>query len=166
MSIIETKRLIIRQFTPADWKGVQALAIDKETKKMDPHDPPWPTSDDECKGFAEYLARMTGKFFAVCLKRDQTLIGLLFVNDIDENKQLELGYQIHSKYQDNDFDREALESIIDFAFEYKDVQSIDTRTNPEWTEQIAPLKSFGFAPIEGEPGHLGISKADWDKRSK
>lgn len=166
MSEIETKRLIVRHFTPADWRGIQALAIDKETHKRDPHDPPWPTSDDESRGFAEHLAKMTDEFFAVCLRGDQMPIGLLSLHHIDESKQLELGYQIHSKYQDNDSDREALESIIDFAFEHKDVQSIDTRTNPEWTEQIAPLKSFGFTPIEGELGHLGITKADWEKRRK
>ena len=109
---------------------------------------------------------MADKFFAVCLKGDQSLIGLLAFNNIDTNKQLDLGHQIHTKYQDNDFDREALESIIDFAFEHEDIESIDTRYNSEWTEQIAPLKSFGFTPIEGDPGHLGITKADWDKRKK
>ncbi len=164
MSIIETKRLIIRYFTPADWRGIQALAIDKETHKRDPHDPPWPTSDDECKGFAEHLAKMTDKFFAVCLKRDQTLLGLLAFNSIDTNKQLELGYQMHSKYQDNDHDKETLESIMDFAFKNKDILSIETRTNSEWTEQLAPLKSLGFTAIEGDPGNLGITKAVWENR--
>ena len=166
MSVIETQRLIIRPFTPDDWEGVQALAIDKESNKRDPHDPPWPTSDVKCKEFAEYLAEKSDRFFAVCLKGDHAIIGLLSFNHIDENKQLELGYQFHSKYQDNDFDREALESIVDFAFEHRDVQSIDTRTNSEWTEQIRPLKSFGFAPIEGDLGHLGITRADWEKRSR
>jgi len=161
---IETERLIIRHFTPADWKAVQALAIDKETHKRDPHDPPWPISDDEYKGFAEYLAKMTDKFFAVCLKRGQTLFGLLAFNGIDTNKQLELGYQMHLKYQDNEHDKEALESIIDFAFEHKDILSIKTRTNSEWTEQLAPLKSFGFTPIKDDPGNLGITKAVWVKK--
>ena len=166
MPEIETQRLIIRSFTPDDWEGIQALAVDKETHKRDPYDHTWPTSDDGCKKSAEYLAQMTDKFFAVCLKREQTLIGLLAFNSIDTNKQLDLGHQIHSKYQDNDCDREALESIIDFAFEHEDVESIDTRNNPEWPKQVAPLKSFGFTPIEGDPGHLGITKADWDKRKK
>jgi len=162
--LIETKRLIIRHFTPADWQGVQALAVDKETYKRDPLDAPWPTSDDKCQGFAEHLAKMTDRFFAVCLKRDQTLLGLLAFGSIDTNKQLDLGYQIHSKYQDNHHDREALESIIDFAFENKDILSIETRTNSEWTEQLAPLKSFGFIPIKGNPGNLGITKAVWDSK--
>jgi len=166
MSEIETQRLIIRAFTPDDWQAVQALALDKESHKRDPHDPPWPTSDAECRGFAEYLAENSDRFLAVCLKSADTPIGLLSPNHVDENRQLELGYQIHSEYQDNDLDREALESIIDFAFAHGDIQSIDTRTNSEWAEQIAPLKSFGFAPLEDDPGHLGITKADWEKRPK
>ena len=164
MSRIETKRLIIRPFTPDDWKDIQVLAIDKESKKRDPYDHTWPTSDDKCKEMAEYLAGMTDKFFAVCLKKDKTLLGLLAFNNIDTNKQLDLGHQIHSKYQDNDHDKEALESIIDFAFKNKDILSIETRTNSEWTEQIAPLKSLGFTPIKGDPGNLGITKAVWEKK--
>lgn len=159
----ETERLLIRSFSGDDWRGLQRLAIDKETHNRDPHDPPWPTSDDECKGFAEYLAGMTDKFFAVCLKKDQTLVGLLGFNSIDTDRQLDLGYQIHSEYQDNDHDREALESIIDLAFKGMGILSIETRTNSEWTEQLAPLKSFGFTPIKGDPGNLGITKAVWEK---
>ena len=164
MPEIETKRLVIRPFARGDWEGVQALAIDKETLKRDSHDPPWPTSDDGCKGFAEYLAGMREQYFAVCLKSDQTLIGLLAFNSIDANKQLELGYQIHSAYQDNDHDNEALESIVDFSFSDRDVLSIETRTNSEWAEQIAPLRSFGFRPIRGDPGNLGITKKACEAR--
>jgi len=98
MSVIETQRLIIRPFTPDDWEGVQVLAIDKESNKRDPHDPPWPTSDVKCKEFAEYLAEKSDRFLAVCLKGNHLPIGLLTFNHIDENKQLELGCQIHSKY--------------------------------------------------------------------
>ena len=164
MSVIETRRLAIRPFTPADWKGVQALAVDKETHKRDPLDAPWPTSDDRCRDFAEHLAKLTDKFFAVSLKEDQTLLGLLGFNAIDTDKQLDLGYQIHSKYQDNDHDKEALEAIIDFAFEKMDILSIETRTNSEWAEQLAPLKSFGFTPIKGDPGNLGITRAAWEQK--
>ena len=92
------------------------------------------------------------------------MIGLLAFNRIDDNKRLDLGYQIHSKYQHNDLDREALESIIDFAFKNRDILSIETSTNPEWTEQLAPLKSSGFTPIAGNPGNLGMTKGDWERR--
>ena len=167
MSKIETKRLIIRSFTPDDWKGVQALAIDRESDRRDPGDPhEWPTSDEGCKAMAEFLSKRSDQFFAVCLKSDQKLIGLLAFNSIDKNKQLDLGHQIHTKYQDNDHDKEALESIIDFAFKNKDILSIETRNNPEWSEQLAPLKSLGLTPIEGRIGNLGITKADWEKTRK
>ncbi|MGQ9597258.1 MAG: GNAT family N-acetyltransferase [Thermoproteota archaeon] len=62
-----------------------------------------------------FLAQKSDTYFAICLKSEPTLIGLLAFNHIDENKQLELGYQIHSRYQDNDFDREALALLILFS---------------------------------------------------
>ena len=164
MPNIETERLIMRSFAPDDWKSVQALAIDKETYKRDPHDPPWPTSDEECKGFAEYLAGKSDKFYAMCLKSNQVPIGLLAINSIDEHKQLELGYQIHSEFQDNDHDKEALEYIIAFAFRNLGILSVETKTNSEWTEQIAPLRALGFTPIKGDPGNLGITRSDWETR--
>ena len=161
MSDIETQRLIIRAFTSTDWEGFQALAIDKETHKRDLHDHTYPTSDDDCREATKYLAGMTGKFFAVCLKRDQALIGLFAFNGINAGKHLDIGHQIHSSYQDNDLDREALEGIINFAFEHEDFESVETNNNPEWAEQLAPLNSLGFTPIEGDPGHLGITKDVW-----
>ena len=164
MTRLETSRLVIRSFTPDDWQGVQKLAVDKETHRGDPHDPPWPTSDEECKGFAEYLANQREQYFAVCRKDNETLIGLLAFNGIDEKGRLDLGYQIHSKYQDNDHDREALERIVGYAFENREISSIETRTNSEWIEQLAPLKSLGFTSIGDDPGNLGIGESDWRKR--
>ncbi len=165
MTEIETERLIIRSFTPDDWEGFQALAIDKETYKRDPRDYTYPTSDDKCREAVEYLAGATDKFFAVCLKKDRKIIGLFAFNDLDANKQLDIGHQFISHHQNNDLDLEALEAIIGFAFE-RDIESIETRNNPEWAEQLAPLKSLGFMPIMGDLGHLGMTKAVWAGRKQ
>ena len=166
MSEIKTKRLIIRPFTPDDWKGIQALAIDKETYKRDPYDHIWPTSDGECKEMADYLAGMTDKFFAVCLKEDGKLIGLIAFNSIDETRTLDLGHLFHTDYLSGDIMFEALRRMVQYAFDELEVDRIGAYNVAEWTEQIVPLKSLGFTPIEGDPGHLGITKEDWVKRSK
>ena len=162
--MLETERFMIRPFTPDDWSDLQALAVDKETGKRDPHDPPWPTSEEECKGFANYLAERHEQYFAVCLKANHTLIGLFSFNAVDENGRLDLGCQMHSGYQDNDQDREALSGIIGYAFSRSDILSIETRTNPDWSEQLAPFKALGFSQIENDPGNWGIEKINWNQK--
>ena len=167
--MIETKRLTIRPFTPDDWQGFQALAIDQASSpaaRYEPHTSP--TDEEGCKGAVQHFAD-SGQFFAVILKDSQRIIGLLAFNGVDENKQLDLGHAVHTDFQDNDFDREALQAIIDFAFETMDIASVVTRNvaAPDWTEQIAPLKSLGLTPIAADkPGELAISRQDWGNRRR
>ena len=166
MSKIETHRLIIRSFTPDDWKSIQVLAINKETSEFTKYDHTWPTSDVKCKEFAEHLAKMADKFFAVCLKENGQLIGLIAFNSIDETRTLDLGHLFHTDYLSGDIMFEALQRMVQYAFDQLEVDRIGAYNAAEWTEQIVTLKSLGFTPIEGNPGHLGITKEDWVKRSK
>jgi hypothetical protein len=46
-------RLIIRGFKPDDWKDLQEYVSQKDVTKYD-HE--YPSSDEECKGIAEYFA--------------------------------------------------------------------------------------------------------------
>ena len=162
---IETARLVLRPFAASDWNGLQALAVDKETLRRDPNDPPWPTSEDGCRGLVQYLAERPEQYSAVVLKGSRTLIGLLAFNHTDDDGRLELGYQILSAYQDMVHDQEALDAIIEHAFAVRGARSIDSRTNAEWAEQVAPLVALGFRPIDGDGGHLGITKQRWEERA-
>ncbi len=167
--VVETRRLTLRPFTPDDWQGFQALAIDQAASpaaKYEPHTSP--TDEDGCKGAVQYFAD-SGQFLAVVLKGTQRIIGLLALNGVDENGQLDLGHAMHTEFQDNDLDREALEAAIGFAFATMDVASVVTRNvaAPDWTEQIAPLKSLGLTPIAADkPGELAISKQVWEARRR
>lgn len=161
---IETARLLIRPFFKDDWAGVQALALDKESSKGAKYDATWPTTENECKALTAYFAK-SDQYYAVVLPNDQQIIGLLAFNSI-ENKQLDLGHVIHTQYQDNDHDREALAAIIEYAFKSKDISSVITRNAPEWIAQIKPLKSLGLKSVDGKPGELAISKAEWEARRK
>jgi RimJ/RimL family protein N-acetyltransferase len=164
MAQIETTRLTIRPFSPDDWKGTQELTINKMSPKMDPHDHDLPTDDEGCKKMAEWFAKQSDQFFAVFLKSNQRLIGFLTFNGVDDNQQLDVGHVIHTEFQDNDHDKEALEVIIDHAFAIKDIRSIVTRNPPDWEDQNAPLKALGFRL--DDQGELAMGKADWEKSKK
>lgn len=161
----ETKRLVIRRFTPEDWSDLQELGKDW-SKSPAPEWDKWPISDEASKGSVNYMST-TDKYFAVCLRDTNNVIGLLALNDqTDEErakKQLDLGHVIHSRYQDKDHDREALEAMIDYVFKSKGMLSIVTHNPSDFPEQLAPLKSLGFKPRK-DKGELGITKEEWVQR--
>ncbi len=159
----ETERLIIRNYRFDDWKSIQALAVNKETSRYAKYDIAWPTSDEECQNMARFLSG-TDFFWAVCLKEDGRLIGLIAFNSIDETRTLDLGHLFHTDYLSGDIMFEALRRMVQYIFDELEVDRIGAHNVAEWTEQIAPLKSLGFTPIDGDPVHLGITREDWVKK--
>ena len=177
----ETERLVIRNFRPDDWKRIQALANNKETSKFAKYDLTWPTSDDGCKKTAEFLSG-TDFFWAVCLKEDGRLIGLIAFNSIDENRTLDFGHVFHTDYMSEEITTEALQRMVQYAFDELEIDRIVTHNAADWEGQIEPLRKLGMrktgegmtsfptnpngTPIEFLANTLEITKEEWGKRSK
>ena len=153
-----TERLIIRRFTLEDWAAIQELARDIDSHEAAKYDCPWPTSDEECKGMADYFSKRESSW-AVCLKADKRLIGYISYNDIDDDKRLDLGHVFHSEFYGKDYDTEALRCMIEYAFTHLDIRSIYANNAEEWTVQLAPLKELGMKTIRR--GTMEITKEEW-----
>jgi len=153
-----TERLIIRRFTLEDWAAIQELARDIDSHEAAKYDMPWPTSDEESKGMADYFSKRETSW-AVCLKADKRLIGYISYNSIDDDKRLDLGYVFHSEFHCRDYDMEALRCMMDHAFAHLDIQSIYALDREEWTVQLAPLRKLGMKTIC--PGKMEITKEEW-----
>jgi RimJ/RimL family protein N-acetyltransferase len=161
MEKLESERLILRKFEPRDFNDVWELS--KNWKEAPGPDwDKWPVDENGCKSFLEYLCTHEN-YFAVYLREKERVIGLLAINKIDENKKLDLGHVIHSDFQNNDIDREALKMMIDYIFSTMGVNSITTGNYPE-EKQIAPLKSLGFIENrEGDGQVYDMKKDNWKK---
>lgn len=175
---LETERLIIRNFKSDDWEKIQALAINKETSDGAKYDLTWPTSDDECQKMAEFLSA-TDFFWAVCLKEDGELIGLIAFNRIDENRTLDIGHVFHTDYMSQlDITIEALQRMVQYAFDELEIDSITTHNAADWKGQIEPLRRLGMrktgeamgpspANTDGTPTEIkvctfGITREEWE----
>ncbi|HEY94256.1 MAG TPA: GNAT family N-acetyltransferase [Dehalococcoidia bacterium] len=175
----ETERLLIRNFRPDDWKQVQALAINKETSDGVKYDLTWPTSDDESLKMAEFLSG-TDFFWAVCLKENEDLIGLIAFNSIDENRTLDLGHVFHTKYMlEQNIMTEAIRRMVQYAFDELEIDRITTHNAADWKGQIEPLYRIGMektgewtGPSPADAGKspnkikaldLGITREEWEK---
>ena len=139
----ETDRLIIRRFAADDWAGILDIAIDKEASPEGKYDHAWPTTEEGCRGAAGYFAN-NGCYWAVCVKPEGRVVGLLSFNNIEENGCLELGHLFHREFANDDLDTEALGCVIDHAFRDLDMPCIVCRNAAEWEAQLAPLRALGL----------------------
>ena len=179
-SRFQTQRLVIRRFTSDDWADIQDVAIDKESSEAGKYDHRWPTSEEGCKGMADYLSK-NGCFWAVCLKHDKRIVGLLSFNDVGEDGRLDLGHVFHRDFARDDLDTEALGCVIDHAFSELDIPCIVCRNAADWTVQLTPLKTLGLKmkglgkaslqqdengnPIEFIGCEMEVTRDEWLRRT-
>jgi len=172
----ETESLIIRNFRLDDWKGIQALAKNKESSKAAQYDHTWPTSDNGCKGMAEFLSD-SDSFWAVCLKEDGKLIGLIAFNRIDENRTLDFGHLCHADHMSEETTTEAIQRMVQYVFDELEVDRVVTHNAADWEGQIEPLRRLGMrktgegmasfssnpdgTPIEFLAYTLEITRKEW-----
>ena len=161
MNSLSSERLVLRAFAKEDFSDVLTLAVNWKAAPGPEFDK-WPVDENGCKGFLDYLC--TNKnFYAIYLREKERVIGLLAINSIDENKKLDLGHVIHSDFQKDDIDREAIEMIVENIFSTMDVEKITTGNYPD-EKQIAPLKSLGFIKDGGNDGVYDMEKENWKKK--
>lgn len=157
---LSTKRLVLRGFAPDDWRDVHELAVDW-SKAPGPDFDKWPTTEEGARGMTGHFSS-SPKYFAMCLKESKKVVGLLALNGYEGEGLFDLGHVIHSDYQDNDVDREALQTIVVHIFRTVDPTSIVTHNDPTHQEQLAPLRALGFTtPGDVEQGTLVLTRAEW-----
>jgi AraC-like DNA-binding protein/RimJ/RimL family protein N-acetyltransferase len=177
----ETERLVIRNFKYDDWKAIQALAINKESSRYARYDVTWPTTDNGCKETAKFLAG-NDSFWAVCLKENGLLIGLIAYNGIDENRTLDIGHLFHTDYMSEEITTEALRRMVQYAFDELEISRITTHNAADWKGQIEPLRRLGmkktgeitdtFSADSDKTSFkfntyiLGITRKEWENLNK
>jgi RimJ/RimL family protein N-acetyltransferase len=163
MHVMETPRLILRPFCSGDWQDFQELAVDWKAAPGPEFDK-WRTTAEASRESVEHMATRDD-YLAMCLRDSGKVVGLLAINGIDSDKQLDLGHVILSQYQDNDHDREALEALLQHCFDAEGAASVVTQNAANHEAQLAPLKSLGLTsknPDNG--GELVITRAEWQQR--
>ena len=159
---LRTKRLVLRGFTPDDWQDIHELAVDW-SKAPGPEFDKWPTTEEEAKGMAEYFSN-SPRYYAVCVEESEKVVGLLALNGYEAEGRFDLGHVIHSDYQDNDLDREALQAVVDHIFRTEKPALVVTHNDPTHQEQLAPLLALGFAGADGEEqGTLALARDEWER---
>ncbi len=158
---IETKRLIIRNFTENDWKDLFEYL---SRSQIYIYEPGRPITEEESRKKA--LERSGGdNFFAVVLKENMKMIGHLYFQKIDpaEFMTFEIGFIFNPEYQRMGYAKEAAGNLIGHAFRKKGVHRIIAECNPENTASWKLLEGIGMRR-EGHSMQSGFFRRDEEEQ--
>lgn len=116
---IETKRLILREYTTEDFDALYEILSDPETMQHYPA----PFTEESTRGWISWNLQNYRAYgfglWAVTLKETGEFIGDcgLTIQNIDGEQLPEIGYHIHKKYWRRGFGSEAARAVRDWAFE-------------------------------------------------
>lgn len=116
---IETKRLILRGYTHADFDALFEILSDPETMQHYPQ----PYNEEQTRHWIEWNLQNYSEYgfglWAVVLKETGEFIGDcgITIQNIDGELLPEIGYHIHKKYWRKGFGSEAARAVRDWAFE-------------------------------------------------
>jgi ribosomal-protein-alanine N-acetyltransferase len=145
MTEIKTDRLIIRNFTPDDWKDLQEIVIDKEASEYAIYDHQFPTSENEVKVITEWFSK-GDNFLSVYEMTINKVIRYVSLNGKSDKKR-DLGYCFHSAYQGKGYATEACVAVINYAFNTLNVESITSGTANLNYPSRKLLDKLGFCKV-------------------
>ena len=110
---IATARTVIRNFSPDDWHDLQRIITDKEASEYAIYDYPFPTSELEVREIAAWFSK-NDNYLAVWETTIKNVIGYVALNG--DSRVYDLGYCLHSEYQNKGYAAETCTAVIDYAF--------------------------------------------------
>jgi ribosomal-protein-alanine N-acetyltransferase len=157
---LETERLILRNFRPEDWQELQELAIAYRASEWAQYEDPWPTSEQEVKGMAEWFAS-GDEYLAVCLKTTSKLIGLIAIGrrPRQEGRVHNLGYVFHPDHHGQGYAAEGCRTAMAYVFGPLEAEKMLTGTHPANERSAALLKRLGLQEIAR--GEFALSREEW-----
>ena len=142
---METKRLIIRRFTPDDWQDLHEYLSQPQTVEYEPYDIFTETASKK-----EAVRRSEdNNFLAVCLKDCGKLIGNIYLSKQDFDTY-ELGYVFNQNYHGMGYATEAAAFLIDDIFRNHNARRVIAMCNPLNKPSWRLLERLGFR----REGHL------------
>lgn len=123
--MIETQRLMVRRFTPEDWKDLYEYLSDPKVVFYEPYEV---FTEDGCRSEAIRRSK-DDAFWAVCLKENKKLIGNIYLSKQDFDTW-ELGYVFNSSYQGKGYANESARAVVNYAIKQFNAWRIIAMCNP------------------------------------
>jgi ribosomal-protein-alanine N-acetyltransferase len=142
ISMINTSRLLIRQFQEQDYISLFEYLSNPIIYRFEPGEP---ISLEQARALALERAQGTD-FWAVVIKDNQTMVGHLFFKEIEPKEFLtwELGYIFNPKFQNKGYATESACGLIQYGFEHLGIHRVIAHCNPENIASWRVLEKIGM----------------------
>jgi ribosomal-protein-alanine N-acetyltransferase len=158
---LTTERLVLRQLEINDEQEILTLRSDSEINKY--LDRPISKTIDDARNFItkvnENISKNNSLYWAITMRAGDTLIGTVCLFSFsDENDQCEIGYELLTNFQGHGIMKEAVEKVIDYAFNTINVRKIEAFSHRDNQDSLKLLKKLSFTesnePDNREPNLL------------
>jgi len=145
--ILTTERLTLRQLVINDEHDIFTLRSDSEINKY--LDRQIANTIDDARSFInkvnENINKNDSLYWAITFRDKNILIGTICLFSFsDENDNCEIGYELLTNFQGQGIMKEAVEKVIDYAFNTIKVQKIEAFFHRDNQSSIKLLEKFSF----------------------
>jgi [ribosomal protein S5]-alanine N-acetyltransferase len=155
--VLETPRLLLRHYVPADADALSEVLCDRENMRYYPN--PFERADVEAwieKSLRRYREDGIGRW-ALVLKADGNFAGDcgLVPQQVDGATEIELGYALARIYQGRGLATEAARACLDYAFSNLGLQRVISLIRPENVPSRRVAERNGMS-VEKETIFVGL----------
>jgi ribosomal-protein-alanine N-acetyltransferase len=145
--ILTTERLVLRKLTPNDEQAIFTLRTDMEVNKY--LDRPICNNVEDARKFIqtinENIDNNKALYWAISLADNNILVGTICLFSFSkEHKNCEIGYELLPNYQAQGIMKEAVEKVMDYAFNTLQVKTIEAFVHRNNQPCIKLLEKFSF----------------------
>jgi RimJ/RimL family protein N-acetyltransferase len=141
--ILTTERLTLRQLAINDEQQIFTLRSDSEINKY--LDRQISNTIDDARNFINKITKSGSLYWAITLSDKNVLVGTICLFGFsDENYKCEIGYELLTSFQGQGIMKEAVEKVIDYAFNTIKVKSIEASLHKDNLSSIKLLEKFSF----------------------
>jgi RimJ/RimL family protein N-acetyltransferase len=158
-TILETERLRLREFTPADLEELAAMVADPEQMTFYPR----PKTREEAAAWIErnlalYRGLGYGAWAVELIDRERALAGYCGIRPLeldDGTREIEIGWHVHKRHWGEGIATEAAAAVHELAFERHGLRRLVAIIPPEHTASRRVAEKIGMraertATSEGE----------------
>lgn len=160
---VETERLRLRRFRPADAPAMAAYHSDPEVARYQFWEPPLALADAE-RLVAAYAAAdpsAPGWFqYAIEVKADGALAGDVGVLLHENRMQAEIGYSLARQWQGHGYAAEAVGALVEHLFTERGLHRISAECDARNARSARLLERVGFQ-LEGRRPQFTWIKGEW-----
>ncbi|HZJ42411.1 MAG TPA: GNAT family protein [Pyrinomonadaceae bacterium] len=156
-NVLNGTRLRLRQ--PRESDSAELLRLNRASSRLHRGLVSPPKTEDEFQTYMEFSRRDDCRSFLICLAADGSIVGAITLSQIFMKgfRSAYLGYYIGEQHASRGYMTEALQLILNYAFERLELHRVEANIQPGNVASIALVRRAGFTQEGYSRRYLKIS---------